>query len=70
MHQRIGAISFCLIILSGLISSAFAQERVALVIGNGAYQNAIALANPANDANDMTVALRELGFEEIGRAHV
>lgn len=70
MHQRIGAISFCLIILSGLISSAFAQERVALVIGNGAYQNAIALANPANDANDMTVALRELGFEVIAATDV
>jgi hypothetical protein len=31
---------------------ATAQKRVALVIGNSAYVNATALANPANDATD------------------
>jgi uncharacterized caspase-like protein len=44
---------------------AAAQKRVALVIGNSAYQHATALANPANDANDMSAALKELGFEVI-----
>ena len=44
-----------------------AQENVvlnkyALVIGNGSYSNLSRLANPVNDANDMTAALRELGF--------
>jgi tetratricopeptide (TPR) repeat protein len=39
--------------------------RVALVIGNGAYANAAALPNPANDARDMAGALRELGFKVI-----
>jgi hypothetical protein len=44
---------------------ATAQKRVALVIGNSAYQHATALANPVNDANDMGAALKELGFEVI-----
>jgi hypothetical protein len=37
---------------------AAAQKRVALVVGNSAYQHATALANPANDASDMGVALK------------
>ncbi len=44
---------------------AAAQKRVALVIGNSAYQHATALANPANDASDVGAALKELGFEVI-----
>jgi formylglycine-generating enzyme required for sulfatase activity len=41
------------------------QKRIALVIGNGEYQAAKPLANPANDATDMAAILRELGFEVI-----
>lgn len=37
-------------------------ERVALVIGNGAYQHAAALPNPNNDASDIAEALRGIGF--------
>ena len=43
-------------------ASAHAEKRVALVIGNSAYENAGKLANPANDAADMAAALKELGF--------
>lgn len=39
------------------------QVRVALVIGNGDYEYAGFLPNPANDAQAMGDALRELGFE-------
>ena len=39
-----------------------AAERVALVIGNGAYQRA-PLANPVNDARDMKAALEAVGFQ-------
>ncbi|MBV8927236.1 MAG: tetratricopeptide repeat protein [Bradyrhizobium sp.] len=39
--------------------------RVALVIGNGAYANVTALANPPNDARDMASTLRDLGFRVI-----
>lgn len=38
------------------------QERIALVIGNSAYQED-PLANPVNDANDVAQALQELGFK-------
>jgi uncharacterized caspase-like protein len=40
-----------------------AGRRVALVIGNGAYQDAPALANPPNDARAVAVSLRRLGFD-------
>ncbi len=46
-------------------SGAAEAKRVALVIGNSAYQHTTALANPANDAGDMAAALREVGFQVI-----
>ncbi|MBX9926184.1 MAG: caspase domain-containing protein [Hyphomicrobiaceae bacterium] len=42
-----------------------AEKRVALVIGNGAYQAATPLANPVNDATDMGKALERHGFTVI-----
>ena len=39
-----------------------APERVALVIGNAAYQHAPDLANPLNDAADVAAALERVGF--------
>src|SRR5262249_43392138 len=44
---------------------ACAEKRVALVVGNAAYQHTGRLANPTNDADDMSVALRKVGFEVI-----
>src|SRR5215470_12963926 len=46
-------------------SPVWADTRVALVIGNGAYQNANKLANPANDAADVAKLLRQVGFDVI-----
>jgi curli biogenesis system outer membrane secretion channel CsgG len=40
-----------------------AQEKYALVIGNGAYTAITKLKNPVNDANDMKTALEGLGFQ-------
>jgi formylglycine-generating enzyme required for sulfatase activity len=40
------------------------EQRLALVIGNGAYKSG-PLRNSVNDAHDMTATLRELGFEVI-----
>jgi uncharacterized caspase-like protein len=45
--------------------SAEPSKRIALVIGNSAYKHTAALANPANDAEDMANALAALGFEVI-----
>lgn len=42
-----------------------AAERVALVIGNAAYEHTTPLRNPENDARDMARVLAELGFEVI-----
>ena len=39
-----------------------AQQRVALVIGNAIYAHAPRLANPLNDAADISAALARLGF--------
>ncbi len=46
------------------ILTAQRQQRIALVIGNGAYLEE-PLDNPVNDATDVAKALRELGFEVI-----
>ena len=42
-----------------------APTKVALVIGNSAYENAPALVNPGHDAADMCAALRRLGFRTL-----
>ena len=39
------------------------EKRVALVIGNSAYQNTPALPNPRNDATEIGKVLRRLGFD-------
>ena len=56
----------CVVMLSCLGTSAsYAEKRVALVIGNGAYKNAPALPNPRNDAEDVSAALKRAGFDTI-----
>lgn len=53
-------------LLTGLAASAaLADKRVALVIGNGNYQNTQRLPNPTNDATDIAAALKRTGFETI-----
>src|ERR1700727_343970 len=47
-------------------SSASAEKRVALVVGNSAYQNITRLDNPRNDATLMAETLSGLGFALIG----
>jgi Caspase domain len=43
--------------------SAFAENRLALVIGQSAYRSVPALPNPANDARAVTQMLTDSGFE-------
>lgn len=40
-------------------------KRLALVIGNGDYKNAVSLPHSVNDAKKMATALRKLGFKVI-----
>ena len=48
-----------------LVQPAHAEKRVALVIGNSAYQHTAELRNPRNDAADMAASLKRLGFEVL-----
>lgn len=47
------------------IPDARAETRVALVIGNGGYAHTTPLANPLNDARDMSSALKSIGFDVV-----
>ncbi len=74
------ASSLCLLLIAQLLAGAAApeydrdltagqlpiQRRVALVIGNGAYQFS-PLKNPVNDADDIADTLSRLGFKTILR---
>jgi len=44
---------------------AFAEKRVALVMGNSAYQNVNRLANPTNDSEAMSAILKKAGFDVV-----
>jgi uncharacterized caspase-like protein len=54
-----------------LLSAAFpptgaaAERRIALIVGNGAYQNVAPLRNPPNDAQLMADTLKSAGFELV-----
>ncbi|WP_245427968.1 caspase family protein [Bradyrhizobium sp. MOS003] len=47
------------------LGSVFADARVALVIGNGAYSSTAQLPNPSHDAEDVASSLKRSGFEVI-----
>lgn len=49
--------------------TAHAQRRVALVIGNSAYQKVAALPNPVNDAEAMAAMFNSNGFEKVVYKH-
>src|SRR6476469_4910960 len=44
---------------------AFAEKRVALVLGNSNYQNVAPLANPANDSARIASTLKDAGFDVV-----
>jgi uncharacterized caspase-like protein len=44
---------------------AFAEKRVALVLGNSAYQNVAPLANPGNDSARIAATLKDAGFDIV-----
>jgi uncharacterized caspase-like protein len=46
-------------------SSAYAEKRVALVMGNSAYKNVARLANPANDAALVGGMFKTAGFDNV-----
>jgi uncharacterized caspase-like protein len=44
---------------------AFAEKRVALVLGNSAYRNVPQLANPVNDSARIAATLKDAGFDVV-----
>src|SRR5258705_140937 len=48
---------------------AWAEKRVALVLGNSAYQNVAQLPNPVNDGAIIAAKLREAGFDVVDSRH-
>lgn len=62
-----GALPAVIALLSLLSAGpATAEKRIALVVGNSAYQNITRLDNPRNDATLMAETLSGLGFTLIG----
>jgi uncharacterized caspase-like protein len=47
------------------LHAAEGGKRLALVLGNSAYQNVSPLINPANDATDIAQKLKALGFDVL-----
>ncbi|NNF76553.1 MAG: hypothetical protein HKN05_00860, partial [Rhizobiales bacterium] len=62
MIRFIGAVLYVLVISFVTTSDAVAEKRVALVIGNSAYQHVPDLPNPKNDAEQIASMLQSLGF--------
>ena len=61
MFRPVRSLAFALVVVFAPGFAAAAQ-KAALVIGNGAYQNVPALANPPNDAADIATALGRMGY--------
>lgn len=63
-HARWWAVG-CLFLTYSSVAQAPLDVRVALVIGNAAYENVPALMNSSNDAKAMASVLRTLGFQVV-----
>ena len=66
--RRVGWMGLVLILtVLGTASSALAQKRVALVIGNGTYTKVARLDNPKNDAAAMEAMFKAAAFTSVVR---
>jgi hypothetical protein len=52
-------------ILAMASEAAWAEKRVALIVGNSSYQTVPQLSNPSRDANAVAKMLREAGFDSV-----
>src|SRR5262249_15005839 len=53
-----------LLIFPAFAVPAAADKRVALVVGNSAYEHADGLSNPVTDARSVRAALTRIGFQD------
>lgn len=63
MARKVQTVMVLLWFCTAAAQAALAQDRMALVIGNGAYTHVERLANAANDARLVAGALEQAGFE-------
>jgi|SRR5580704_2680293 hypothetical protein len=62
---RTAVLAWAAMLLAWGTDAALADRRVALVIGNSAYQNVPSLPNPARDARAMADMFRKVGFDVV-----
>ena len=60
----IAVLAFC-----ACSEAALAEKRVALVVGNSAYQNVVGLTNPVHDAAAITTMFQKAGFDVVESRH-
>ncbi|MCX7313226.1 MAG: caspase family protein [Alphaproteobacteria bacterium] len=65
LHGSFGKAVAAIFILLAAISAASAQSRIALVIGNSAYQNARPLVTVAGDAMIVAETMRAAGYDVV-----
>ena len=63
--RAVRAIVFAILLTLLFCQPALAEKRVALIMGNSAYQNVNRLTNPANDFDAMSATLKDAGFDVV-----
>jgi len=61
----VAMLSGALLTLALGCDAAWAEKRVALIVGNSAYQNVPQLPNPSRDANAVAKMFRDAGFDTV-----
>ena len=73
MMKSPGSLKLCRFFLAAALlvicQPAFAAKRVALVLGNSAYQNVAPLPNPVNDGAVIAATLKAAGFDVVDSRH-
>jgi uncharacterized caspase-like protein len=65
ISRFLGILTLFVAVLALSAQPALAERRVALVIGNSAYQNVAQLPNPAKDAAAVAVMFKKAGFDVV-----
>ncbi len=65
ISRIIGIAALVAVLFAITAQSAFAEKRVALVIGNSAYKNVVQLPNPSRDAAAVAAMLKKAGFDVV-----
>src|ERR1700755_3068416 len=61
----VSAIVFALTLMWLLTEPAFAERRIALIMGDSAYERVPRLSNPVNDATAMSEMFKQAGFDIV-----